>query len=292
MLPHLPRLDGTDTHVYFGWYHGDVRDIDRLARTVPRMVRFVSEFGAQAVPETTDFIDEDAWPDLDWELLHERHALQKWVFDERVPPAEFDSFAAWRRATQVYQAELIKHHVELLRRIKYRPAGGFCMFAFNDPAPVVSFSVLDHERVPKLGWEALRLACRPVIVVADRPPAIVTAGDEIGLDVHVVSDLRAPIEGAEIEVVASWPAGRREWRFGGDIAADEVTRVGRIEFRRPRHARRAHARVEAHRRERHHHQPIRRRDHPARRSRERHRDIRRRHRSPTSLASAPWERSR
>ena len=40
-LPHLPLLDGTDSHLYFGWYHGDVRDLDRLAVAVPRMVRFV-----------------------------------------------------------------------------------------------------------------------------------------------------------------------------------------------------------------------------------------------------------
>ena len=31
VLPHFPLLDGTDSHFYFGWYHGDVRDIDRLA---------------------------------------------------------------------------------------------------------------------------------------------------------------------------------------------------------------------------------------------------------------------
>ena len=76
----------------------------------------------------------------------------------------------------------------------------------------------------------LRQACRPVIVVADRPPDIVTAGEKIELDVHVVSDLHTHIEGAAIEAVASWPGGRRLWRFTGDIDADDVTRIGRIEF--------------------------------------------------------------
>ncbi len=233
VLPHLPRLDGTDSHFYFGWYHGDVNDVDRLARAVPRLVRFMSEFGAQAVPEAADFIDTDGWPDLGWAELEERYGLQKWVFDERVPPEEFASFDEWRRATQVYQAELIRHHIELLRRLKYRPAGGFCMFSFNDPAPVVSWSVLDHERRPKLGWEALRAACRPVIVVADRPPPIVAPGDELALDVHVVNDLRTPLPGAEVTVVASWAGSSRRWRFGGDIAADDVTRVGRVDLRVP-----------------------------------------------------------
>ena len=233
VLPHFPKLDGTDSHFYFGWYHGDVRGIDRLARSLPRLVRFVSEFGAQAVPDSNDFIDTTNWPDLDWETLERRHGLQKWVFDERVPPEQFETFDAWRRATQVYQAELIKHHIELLRRIKYRPAGGFCLFALNDPEPVVSWSVLDHRRIPKLGWRALVDACRPVVVAADRPPSIVSPGEHVRLDVHVVSDLREEIEQAVVDVVARWPGGRRRWRFGGDVGADDVAYVGTIDLEVP-----------------------------------------------------------
>lgn len=228
VLPHLPLLDGTDSHFYFGWYHGDVRDVERLASAVPRVMRFLSEFGAQAVPETADFIDAEAWPDLDWDTLATRHGLQKWVFDQRVPPAEFATFDAWRRATQLYQAELIRHHIELLRRLKYRPAGGFCVFALNDPAPVVSWSLLDHERVPKLGWEALKRSCAPVIVVADRPPEVVAPGETLSLDVHVVNDLRHMIGGAVVDITASWSGGSRRWRFGGDIERDECVRVGTI----------------------------------------------------------------
>jgi beta-mannosidase len=233
VLPHLPLLDGTDSHFYFGWYHGDVRDVERLAATVPRVVRFMSEFGAQAVPDSADFIDTANWPDLDWDLLATRHGLQKWVFDERVPPAEFATFDEWRRATQTYQAELIRHHIELLRRLKYRPTGGFCVFALNDPAPVVSWSVLDHERRPKLGWEALKRACAPVIVVADRPPEVVAPGEALSLDVHVVNDLKTSIEAAVVDITASWSGGARRWRFGGEIEADACTRVGTVAIEVP-----------------------------------------------------------
>ncbi len=233
VLPHFPLLDGTDSHFYFGWYHGDVRDVERLAAAVPRVVRFMSEFGAQAVPWSADFIDVDEWPNLDWDELETRHGLQKRVFDERVPPADFGSFDDWRKATQEYQAELIRHHVELLRRLKYRPAGGFCMFAFNDPSPVVSWSVLDHERVPKLGWESLKRACAPVIVVADRPPEVVAPGETLALDVHVVNDLRVPVESAIVDITASWSGGSRRWRFGGDIELDSVTRVGSVTMEVP-----------------------------------------------------------
>ena len=233
VLPHFPQLDGTDSHFYFGWYHGDVRDIERLARSVPRVVRFLSEFGAQSVPDTCDFIDAAAWPNLDWEALERHHGLQKWVFDDRVPPSEFATFAEWRHATQVYQAELLRHHVEVLRRLKYRPAGGFCMFALNDAAPMVSWSVLDHERVPKLGWAALRDACRPVVVVADRPPAIVAPGQLLELDVHVVNDLRIDLDPAIVDIQAKWAGGEERWRFGGAVGADDVSRVGTLELEVP-----------------------------------------------------------
>ncbi len=233
VLPHLPLLDGTDSHFYFGWYHGDAQDVERLARLVPRVVRFMSEFGAQAVPDDAEFCEPERWPDLDWELLERRHGLQKWVFDRRVPPADFATFADWQRATQTYQAELLRHHIEVLRRIKYRPAGGFCLFALNDPAPVVSWSILDHERRPKSAWTAVRDACRQVVIIADRPPGIVAAGQELRLDVHVVNDRRDGLTDARASVVASWAGGERRWEFEGDVEADAVARVGTVELTVP-----------------------------------------------------------
>ena len=104
MLPHLPLLDGTDSHLYFGWYHGNERDLPGFAASMPRMVRFVSEFGAQAVPAAADFMEPKRWPDLDWDLLQERHGLQLHAFEKFVPPADYATFDEWREATQKYQA--------------------------------------------------------------------------------------------------------------------------------------------------------------------------------------------
>lgn len=230
VLPHPPQLDGTDSHLYFGWYHGDERDLPGFLRAVPRMGRFVTELGAQAVPTDAAFCEPGRWPDLDWERLARTHALQKAVFDQRVPPAEHASFDGWRRATQEYQATVIRRQVEALRRIKYRPTGGFAQFCFADGHPAITWSVLGHDRSPKLGYEALQAACRPVIVVADRPPAVVAPGEALALDVHVVSDLRHPIEAAEVSARLSWGSDERTWRWSGDIPADACVRVGTIQL--------------------------------------------------------------
>ena len=188
------------------------------------MVRFVSEFGAQAVPsgDAAAFAHPERWPDLDWDELELRYALQKGVFDRHVPPEGYATFAGWRDATQRHQARVIRRMVEELRRLKYRPTGGFAQFLFADAQPGITWSVLDHERGPKLGHAALREACRPVIVVADRLPATVAPGTALALDVHVVSDLRAAVDGARVSARPGLARGRPH------VAMGWLCRCGRL----------------------------------------------------------------
>ncbi|MCB0978250.1 MAG: hypothetical protein KDB02_12405, partial [Acidimicrobiales bacterium] len=234
VLPHPPMLDGTDSHLGFGWYHGDARDLAGFARALPRMVRFVTEFGARSVPETDDFLDPKAWPDLDWDELERVHGLERAVFAERVPPADFLTFGAWRAATQNYQADVVRRQVETLRRIKYRPTGGFAVRSLADTHPAVSWSLLDHERVPKAAWAAFVEACRPVIVTADHLPAELVAGSAHAIDVHVVSDLREPLDEVEVTAILRWGSTHEQrWRFGGSIGADRCVRVGTLQIEVP-----------------------------------------------------------
>ncbi|MFN8035110.1 MAG: hypothetical protein U0V73_04185 [Acidimicrobiia bacterium] len=205
---------GTDAHFYFGWYHGELGGLAPTLRKVPSLARFVTEFGAQAVPTSAGFMEPKRWPDLEWDELFEHHACQKLYFDRYVPPDRYDTFEAWQRATQEYQAWVIQLQVEDLRRIRRRPAGGFCHFCFADGHPAVTWSVLDHERVPKLGYTALRDACRPVLPMLEpRTGAL-----------HVVNERRRGYDGAMVEVAGP----RFTRRFGGDVAADGVSFVGTV----------------------------------------------------------------
>jgi len=81
-------------------------------------------------------------------------------FDRHLPTLGLPTFAHGARFTQRYQATLLGHHIGTLRRLKYRPTGGFCLSSLADAAPRISTAVLDHQlaggrripaRVPALG---------------------------------------------------------------------------------------------------------------------------------------------
>lgn len=237
VLPHLPLLDGTDSHLWFGWHHGEAEDLAEFARRLPRMVRFVSEFGSGSPPRSAPFIDEELlaneWPELDWDRLATEHGYERSTFERLFPPNDFDTYEEWRDTTQHYQSHVLKVQIEALRRLKYRPTGGFCFSSLNDSAPAISTSILDADRVPKFACDAVQAACARVLVVIDPLPDLVAPGDPLDLDVHLISDLRVPIDFAVVDAVATWASveqssGEQRWRFGGSVAADDVVKVGRI----------------------------------------------------------------
>ena len=121
-------------------------------RAVPRMGRFVTEFGAQAVPDDAAFCEPERWPDLDWERLGHTHALQKPLFDQ-LRAAGGPRHLRRRGATPRRRTRpmVVRRHIEALRRIKYQPTGGFAQFCFADGHPAVTWSVLGHDRAPEAG---------------------------------------------------------------------------------------------------------------------------------------------
>ncbi|MFV0307263.1 MAG: glycoside hydrolase family 2 protein [Desertimonas sp.] len=234
VAPNLPRLDGTDRHLWLGWRRGEIGDLADRARLVPRSVRFVSEFGSQSVPDTSaDMIEPARWPDLDWERLARHHGADVVRLLARFPPEQSPTFAAWRLATQRYQARLLREQIETLRRLKYRPSGGFTFSWLRDPAPMISAAVVDHAGQPKLAWQEVIEACRPVTLIPDPLPDEVLAGRRLRLEVHVVNDRRAAIDDAAVSVTCTWRSGRRDWAFRGAVEADSVERVAVLELTAP-----------------------------------------------------------
>lgn len=233
--PHLPLLDGTDSHLWFGWHGpGHATGLADFAARLPRQVRFVSEFGAQSIPANSDFCQPERWPTLDWKKLGERHGLEHDVLVRRVPPSMFETFEEWAEATRRYQAHIVKVQIEALRRLKYSPTGGFSLHLLADGQPAISSAVLGHDRRPKPAFQALVDACRPVIVTADPLPNSPLAGETVLLGVHVISDLRESAGVAVVKATLADPVDTYEWRWEGAIDADNVTRVGEVVWTVPR----------------------------------------------------------
>ena len=229
--PSAPRFDGTDTHLRFGWHAGTGRDLETFARRIPRMVRWVSSFGAQSVPRS-DQVKIVDWP-ADLGLLAERYGLNESGFRQYIPRSDASSIDDWIEASQAYQATLLRRQIETLWRLKYKPTGGFTFSALADCRPAISMAIFDHDRQPKQAVAAVQAACQSIIVVADRLPIQMHPGQAVLLDVHVVSDEREPLQDLDVTAQLSWPDGQHDWAWRGQIDADSVARIGSINWIAP-----------------------------------------------------------
>src|SRR5918997_5214666 len=216
----------TTNHLYFGWYYGSFRDLERAVKIFPGLSRLPTEYGAQALPDPESL--QEIWPleqAPDWETLSLNYRLQAQRMLRYVP---------WRgdrtlflRESQEYQAEVLKHATELFRRRKYRPTGGTFAFMLNDPAPAVSWSVLDWRRRPKRAYETLKTAMNPVLICAEYPQESYEPDTDLTLPLFVVNDRSRGLH----EVSWSW-----EVLIGGssiacddgvtEIPADSVVEIG------------------------------------------------------------------
>jgi beta-mannosidase len=217
----------TTNHLYFGWYYGSFRDLDRVAKIFPGLSRLPTEYGAQALPNLESL--QEIWPPgraPDWETLSLNYRLQtqrllryvRWGGDR----------TDFVRRTQRYQAEVLKYATELFRRRKYHPTGGVFAFMLNDPAPAISWSVVDWRRRPKAAYETLKTTMNPVLICAEYPRESYKAGTKLSLPLFIVNDLAQGLGG----VSWSWElllGGASVARGDGqtEIPADSVLKVGK-----------------------------------------------------------------
>jgi beta-mannosidase len=216
----------TTNHLYFGWYYGKFRDLERAVKVFPGFSRLPTEYGAQALPDPESL--EEIWPSgmrPDWSVLSLNYRLQVQRMDRYVPWR--GDRLAYILESQGYQAEVLKHATELFRRRKYRPTGGTFAFMLNDPAPAVSWSVVDWRRRPKIAYETLLDAMRPVLICAEYPKERYSVGERISLPLFVINDLSR-----ELGMVDwSWElflGGSSAARGGGGtrVPKDSVVRIG------------------------------------------------------------------
>lgn len=187
---------GSATHHYWGWNTPDYRSLLWLRRLFPRTLRLVTEYGSQSWPldhELLKNLGEDSWPDLDWALVERDYLLDKQQLDSHVRPEDYDNLYEYALATQSYQAELLQFYHETLRKAKYSPCGGAMLFYLVDASPLISWSLLDYRRQPKLAYEVTKRAMCPVQVMVDWPKAEFHPGEVWQSSIYVVNDLHRPL---------------------------------------------------------------------------------------------------
>jgi beta-mannosidase len=216
----------TTNHLYFGWYYGKFRDLERVVKVFPVFSRFPTEYGAQALPDPESL--EEIWPSgtpPDWSVLSLNYRLQIQRMARYVPWR--GDRLAYVRESQVYQGEVLKHATELFRRRKYGPTGGTFAFMLNDPAPAVSWSVVDWRRKKKAAYETLQLAMSPVLICAEYPKERYNVGEKVSLPLFIINDFSRELGGVSWE----WDllvGGSSVARGAGEtsVPKDSVVRIG------------------------------------------------------------------
>ena len=228
-LPSPADPGGSDTHLWLGWHAGRPEDLPTLVRRWPRLAAFLGGIGTQSAAV-------DSGPDWEGKPAPTWPGAERGAFARYLPRQAYADGHSWAAASQAYQADVIRTHVETLRRLKYTPAGGFCIEALADIEAEGGFGVYDAARKPKLALEVLVDSCRPVVVIADPPPPLVVPGQWVSMAVHVVSDLRSPLGQVRVtghahdENAGGW-SQTTVWE--GDVPADSCHKVGDFVFTIP-----------------------------------------------------------
>jgi beta-mannosidase len=211
---HVHRNSGTgDGHVYAGWYFGRWEDFAWRPGGP-----FVTEYGSLAPPDVEtlrEIIPADA-------LRYDSPAARRtWAFHDfqheetrtNIGVLPSDGLERYVAAAQAYQANLLQVATEAYRRGKAaRPGGlpadggplitGVQQFMAVEGWESLTWAVLDHNRRPKPGYDALRRAMAPLLVCVElldggsRPTPRPRTGRTIQLRGWLVNDLPAPVPDA------------------------------------------------------------------------------------------------
>ena len=169
--PSRPVLAGAgdqDLHSGHGWSQGHWRD---LAGLTPA---FVSEVGAQALPNANSPVWRNlnrGWPvaDDDESWRYAGYQPAEWARSGIGPPSAHPSRDAYVRASQEYQAHLLRFAIDRFRRQKFAHCGGVLISQLVDNFPAITSAIVDHARRPKRAYRAVADAFTPLFLSVDLP---------------------------------------------------------------------------------------------------------------------------
>ena len=221
VAPHIPHLAGSDIGLYFGWLDGEASDIAEYAATLPRLVRWVSDMGAQALPL-------GGRADLD-QLLAVNGAEGD-VLRSVIPPTTYEDLPSYVDATRSHQADVLKTTIESLRVLKYEPTGGFFAGLWKGAGPGLGRGLNDASGSPRPALDVAREALKPLLPVLYPATATLPARATSTLALHVCNDYVVD-RNIEIEATIEDQRGRQVRRWAGIVPADDVQFIDDLNIR-------------------------------------------------------------
>lgn len=196
----LEREDGTRPWIPASPSHGDIHHWDVWHGAAPWhsfarvKAPFMSEFGLQALPQI-DTIHEMLGPDPP-ALDDQRWAARKLQITKTNDYAGLSlaqDLVATIEATQRTQAAGLQAGIEACRLRREgsgdpHPCGGVVFWQFNEPWPVVSWSVIDRPGRPKAAYDMLLRSYQPLLVAARFRWRKWRRGDRFEAELWLVND--------------------------------------------------------------------------------------------------------
>jgi len=212
------------------------------------MSRFVSEFGIQAAPDLATLA---RW------MRPEAMQLGSDGFLNRIKDRPRDKVNAmllpvtglpvtlrqYVEFTQIVQAEGLKFGIEHYRR-RTPHCSGALLWQYNDCWPGISWSIIDHDRVAKPAWYAVRRAYAPIMAsfkaLADDEVELWVTNDTLApvivtARIELVTLAGAALSITELQVSVPATASLSIWQGHSAAAADRVLLVRSPQFEGNRH---------------------------------------------------------
>ena len=125
---------------------------------------------------------------------------------------------------------LFRSQIEILRRRKYRPCGGFTFDSLLDSRYETTSGVIDQRGNLKPAYSAVTAACAETIIVADPFFDLIAREKVVTTNVTAVHDGREPIHQALVTSRLTIGDETHVNMWEGSIEADSARHIGRIEY--------------------------------------------------------------